>query len=108
MSVIAFDGLTKRFGDVVAVNDSHGRARAWPGRRAARPQRRREDHDAADAARAGGPDGAATIDGQPYRDLDEPIRHIGAVLEGRPASIPGAGPASTSRVLAATAGLPDE
>ena len=50
--------------------------------------------------------GSATIDGQPYRDLDEPIRHVGAVLEAT-SFHPGRRAREHLRVLAATAGLPD-
>jgi ABC-2 type transport system ATP-binding protein len=51
--------------------------------------------------------GSATIDGQPYRALDEPVRHVGAVLEAT-SFHPGRRAREHLRVLAATAGLPDE
>ena len=51
--------------------------------------------------------GSATIDGQPYRALDEPIRHVGAVLEAT-SFHPGRRAREHLRVLAATAGLPDQ
>ena len=51
--------------------------------------------------------GSATIDGQPYRDLDEPIRHIGAVLEAT-SFHPGRRAREHLRAIAATAGLPDD
>ena len=108
MSVIAFDGLTKNFGNVVAVDDLS--VRIAPGR----------------VVGLLGPNGAgktttlrmllglvaptagsATIDGKPYRDLDEPIRHIGAVLEAS-SFHPGRRAREHLRVLAATAGLPDD
>ena len=108
MSVIAFDGLTKRFGDVVAVDDLT--VQLGPGR----------------VVGLLGPNGAgktttlrmllglvtptagsATIDGQPYRALDEPIRHVGAVLEAT-SFHPGRRAREHLRVLAATAGLPDQ
>ena len=108
MSVIAFDGLTKHFGNVVAVDDLT--VRLPPGR----------------VVGLLGPNGAgktttlrmllglvaptagsATIDGKPYRDLDEPIRHIGAVLEAS-SFHPGRRAREHLRLLAATAGLPDD
>jgi ABC-2 type transport system ATP-binding protein len=107
MSVIAFDGLTKRFGDVVAVDDLT--VQLQPGR----------------VVGLLGPNGAgktttlrmllglvtptagsAAIDGQPYRALDDPIRHVGAVLEAT-SFHPGRRAREHLRVLAATAGLPD-
>jgi ABC-2 type transport system ATP-binding protein len=51
--------------------------------------------------------GSATIDGEPYCALDEPIRHVGAVLEAT-SFHPGRRAREHLRVLAATAGLPDE
>jgi ABC-2 type transport system ATP-binding protein len=51
--------------------------------------------------------GSATIDGQPYRALDDPIRHVGAVLEAT-GFHPGRRAREHLRVLAATAGLPDQ
>ena len=108
MSVIAFDGLTKRFGGVVAVDDLT--VQLQPGR----------------VVGLLGPNGAgktttlrmllglvtptagsATIDGQPYRALDEPMRHVGAVLEAT-SFHPGRRAREHLRVLAAIAGLPDE
>jgi ABC-2 type transport system ATP-binding protein len=108
MAVIAFDGLSKRFGDVVAVEDLS--VQLEPGR----------------VVGLLGPNGAgktttlrmllglvnptagsATIDGQPYCALDEPIRHVGAVLEAT-SFHPGRRAREHLRVLAATAGLPDE
>jgi ABC-2 type transport system ATP-binding protein len=107
MPTIAFDGLTKRFGDVAAVDDLT--VQLEPGR----------------VVGLLGPNGAgktttlrmllglvtptagsATIDGQPYRALDEPIRHIGAVLEAT-SFHPGRRARDHLRVLAATAGVPD-
>jgi ABC-2 type transport system ATP-binding protein len=108
MAVIAFDGLSKRFGDVVAVDDLS--MQLEPGR----------------VVGLLGPNGAgktttlrmllglvtptagsATIDGEPYCALDEPIRHVGAVLEAT-SFHPGRRAREHLRVVAATAGLPDE
>jgi ABC-2 type transport system ATP-binding protein len=107
MSVIAFDGLTKRFGDIVAVDDLT--VQLQPGR----------------VIGLLGPNGAgktttlrlllglvaptcgsATIDGRPYRALDAPARRIGAVLEAT-SFHPGRRARDHLRVLAATCGLPD-
>ena len=92
MSVIAFDGLTKHFGDVVAVDDltvqlAPGRVVGLLGPNGAGKTTTLRMLLGLVAPTAG----AATIDGQPYRDLDEPIRHIGAVLEATelPSRAPG-------------------
>jgi ABC-2 type transport system ATP-binding protein len=82
MAAISIQGLTKRFGDVLAVD--------------------RLDFDVAPGTVTGflGPNGAgktttlrmllglvaptsgtATIDGRPYRELADPARRVGAVLE---------------------------
>ena len=50
--------------------------------RVPRPQRRRQDHDAASVARARDPTaGEALIFGRHYRELEHPVRRVGAVLE---------------------------
>jgi ABC-2 type transport system ATP-binding protein len=49
--------------------------------------------------------GSATIDGRPYRALPEPVRAVGAVLEGRQFH-PGRSGRNHLRVLATAAGLP--
>jgi len=49
--------------------------------------------------------GSATVDGRPYRELTDPIRLVGAVLEG-PQFHPGRSGRDHLRVLAAAAGLP--
>jgi ABC-2 type transport system ATP-binding protein len=51
--------------------------------------------------------GAATVYGRPYRELDEPVRHVGAVLEG-PQFHPGRTGRNHLRVLATAAGLPGD
>jgi ABC-2 type transport system ATP-binding protein len=108
MSVIAFDGLTKRFGDVVAVDDltvrlTSGRVIGLLGPNGAGKTTTLRMLLGLVAPTAG----SATIDGQPYRALDEPIRHIGAVLEAT-SFHPGRRAREHLRVLAATAGLPDD
>ncbi len=49
--------------------------------------------------------GSATVDGRPYRELDDPVRVLGAVLEG-PQFHPGRTGRNHLRVLASAAGLP--
>ncbi len=49
--------------------------------------------------------GAATVDGRPYRELQEPVQVVGAVLEG-PQFHPGRSGRNHLRVLAASANLP--
>jgi ABC-2 type transport system ATP-binding protein len=49
--------------------------------------------------------GSATIDGRPYRELSDPVRVLGAVLEG-PQFHPGRTGRNHLRVLASAAGLP--
>ena len=106
MATIEIEGLSKRFGDVAAVEDLTFSAR--------------------EGAVTGflGPNGAgktttlrmllglitptagrATIDGRPYRQLAEPVRHVGAVLEST-GFHPGRRARHHLRVLATAAGLP--
>ena len=57
--------------------------RRRPGCRLPRPQRRRQDHDAAGSTRprpAHG--GAVAIEGRRYLELDDPARTVGAMLDG--------------------------
>jgi ABC-2 type transport system ATP-binding protein len=49
--------------------------------------------------------GSATVEGRRYRDLDDPVKVVGAVLEG-PQFHPGRTGRNHLRVLAAAAGLP--
>jgi ABC-2 type transport system ATP-binding protein len=49
--------------------------------------------------------GAATVDGHDYRELDEPVKRVGAVLEG-PQFHPGRTGRNHLRVIALAAGLP--
>ena len=49
--------------------------------------------------------GAATVYGHAYRELDDPVRHVGAVLEG-PQFHPGRTGRNHLRVVATAAGLP--
>jgi ABC-2 type transport system ATP-binding protein len=104
MAAISVQGLTKRFGDVLAVD--------------------RLDFDVAPGTVTGflGPNGAgktttlrmllglvaptsgtATIDGRPYRELADPVRRVGAVLEAS-GFHPGRSARDHLRVLATAAG----
>jgi ABC-2 type transport system ATP-binding protein len=107
MSVIALDGLSKSFGDIVAVDDltvrlGRGRIIGLLGPNGAGKTTTLRMLLGLVAPTSG----TATIDGRPYRDLDEPIRHVGAVLEAT-SFHPGRRARDHLRVLAATAGLPD-
>ena len=107
MSVIALDGLTKRFGDIVAVDDltiqlGRGRVIGLLGPNGAGKTTTLRLLLGLVAPTSG----SATIDGRPYQALDEPIRHIGAVLEAT-SFHPGRRARDHLRVLAATAGVPD-
>ena len=67
-------------------------------------QRRRQDHHTAHLLGLTRPtSGEATVDGQPYRRLRDPIRVVGAVLEGLQFH-PGRSGRNHLRVLAAAAG----
>ena len=107
MSVIALEGLTKRFGDIVAVDDltfelAPGRVIGLLGPNGAGKTTTLRLLLGLVAPTSG----SATIEGRPYRALAEPIRHIGAVLEAT-SFHPGRRGRDHLRVLAATAGLPD-
>jgi ABC-2 type transport system ATP-binding protein len=107
MTVIALDGLTKRFGNIVAVDDltvrlGGGRVVGLLGPNGAGKTTTLRMLLGLVAPTSG----SATVDGRPYRALAEPIRHIGAVLEAT-SFHPGRRGRDHLRVLAATAGLPD-
>ncbi|HZM37838.1 MAG TPA: ATP-binding cassette domain-containing protein [Acidimicrobiales bacterium] len=108
MSVIALDGLTKRFGDIVAVDDltvqlGRGRVIGLLGPNGAGKTTTLRLLLGLVAPTSG----SATIDGQPYRALDEPIRRVGAVLEAT-SFHPGRRARDHLRVLATTAGIADQ
>ena len=106
MAVITIQGLTKRFGDVLAVDDLSFEA------------------DQGTVVGFLGPNGAgktttlrmllglvtptsgtARIDGRSYRALDAPVRHVGALLEAS-SFHPGRSARNHLRVAATAAGLP--
>ena len=106
MAVITVEGLTKRFGEVIAVDDLSFEV------------------DQGTVVGFLGPNGAgktttlrmllglvtptsgtARIDGRPYRELADPIGHVGAVLEAS-SFHPGRSARNHLRVVATAAGLP--
>jgi ABC-2 type transport system ATP-binding protein len=98
--------LTKRFGRTLAVNDlcfsaSPGRIVGFLGPNGAGKTTTLRTLLGLARPTAG----TATIDGRPYHDLEDPVRAVGAVLEG-PQFHPGRSGRNHLRVLAAAAGLP--
>ena len=106
MAVITIEGLTKRFGPVTAVDDLSFQV------------------DQGTVVGFLGPNGAgktttlrtllglvtpttgrARIDGRPYRELADPVHHVGAVLEAS-SFHPGRSARNHLRVIATAAGLP--
>ena len=105
---ILVDHLSKTFGPVRAVDDlsfevEPGRVTGFLG-----PERRRQDDDAAHAARPGRArrGGTATIGGRPLRATCRP-RARSAPRSRRPASTPAAAARDHLRVLAPPPGSPD-
>jgi ABC-2 type transport system ATP-binding protein len=106
MAVITIDGLTKRFGPVTAVDDlsfevDQGTVVGFLGPNGAGKTTTLRTLLGLVTPTAG----TARIDGKPYRELADPIRHVGAVLEA--ASFhPGRSARNHLRVVATAAGLP--
>jgi ABC-2 type transport system ATP-binding protein len=106
MAVIAIEGLTKRFGDLVAVDDlsfevDQGTVVGFLGPNGAGKTTTLRTLLGLVTPTAG----RARIDGRPYRELADPIRHVGAVLEAS-SFHPGRGARNHLRVVATAAGLP--
>jgi ABC-2 type transport system ATP-binding protein len=106
MSVITIDGLTKRFGDVVAVNDlsfevDQGTVVGFLGPNGAGKTTTLRMLLGLVTPTAG----SARINGRAYRELTDPIRHVGAVLEAS-SFHPGRTARDHLRVIATAAGLP--
>jgi ABC-2 type transport system ATP-binding protein len=106
MAVIAIEGLTKRFGDIVAVDDlsfevDQGTVVGFLGPNGAGKTTTLRTLLGLVTPTAG----RARIDGRPYRELADPIRHVGAVLEAS-SFHPGRGARNHLRVVATAAGLP--
>jgi len=104
---VEISSLTKRFGGVEAVRDLSFRAE--PGRVTGFLGPNGAGKSTTLRALLGliePTSGTATIDGRPYRDLDEPTKHVGAVLEDT-AFHPGRTGRDHLRVTAALGGHPD-
>jgi ABC-2 type transport system ATP-binding protein len=106
MAAITVQGLTKRFGDVLAVDQldfaiDEGTVAGFLGPNGAGKTttlRMLLGLVAPDA-------GTATIGGRPYRELPDPVRRVGAVLEAG-GFHPGRSARDHLRVMATAAGLP--
>ncbi|MGH8826530.1 MAG: ABC transporter ATP-binding protein [Jiangellaceae bacterium] len=106
MTHIALEGLTKRYGDVVAVDGLSavipgGRVTGFLGPNGAGKTTTLRMLLGLVAPTAG----TATINGVPYRQLDQPSRHVGAVLESS-AFHPARSGRNALLVRAVAAGLP--
>ena len=106
MAAITIDGLTKRFGRVVAVDDlsfevDQGTVVGFLGPNGAGKTTTLRTLLGLVTPTAG----SARIDGTPYRELADPIRHVGAVLEAS-GFHPGRSARNHLRVVATAAGLP--
>jgi ABC-2 type transport system ATP-binding protein len=106
MTSIQIEGLTKRFGSVVAVDNlsfevAHGSITGFLGPNGAGKTTTLRMVLGLIEPSAG----RATIAGQPYRDLVDPFRHVGAVLEST-SFHPGRRARDHLRVLCVAAGLP--
>jgi ABC-2 type transport system ATP-binding protein len=106
MAAITIEGLTKRFGDVLAVDDlsfqvDQGTVVGFLGPNGAGKTTTLRMLLGLVTPTAG----SARIDGRPYRALAAPIRHVGAVLEAS-SFHPGRSARNHLRVVATAAGLP--
>jgi ABC-2 type transport system ATP-binding protein len=106
MGTIELQGLTKRFGDLTAVDGvsltlNEGRVTGFLGPNGAGKTTTLRMLLGLVRPTAG----TATIDGRRYVDLDEPARHVGAVLEAS-SFHPGRRAIDHLRVLASAIGLP--
>ena len=106
MAVITIQGLTKRFGDIVAVDDlsfevDQGTVVGFLGPNGAGKTTTLRTLLGLVTPTAG----TARIDGRPYRELTDPIRHVGAVLEAS-SFHPGRSARNHLRVVATAADLP--
>jgi ABC-2 type transport system ATP-binding protein len=106
MAVITIQGLTKRFGDVLAVDNlsfevDQGTVVGFLGPNGAGKTTTLRMLLGLVTPTAG----TAGIDGRPYRALEVPVRHVGAVLEAS-SFHPGRSAGNHLRVVATAAGLP--
>ncbi len=106
MAAIEIQGLSKRFGDVAAVDDLSFVAREGAVTGFLGPNGAGKTTTLRMLLGLVTPtEGSATIGGQSYADLAEPCRHVGAVLEST-GFHPGRRARDHLRVLAIAAGLP--
>ena len=106
MATIEIQGLTKRFGDVAAVDELSFSARAGAVTGFLGPNGAGKSTTLRMLLGLVSPTaGTATIDGKPYTALPKPFRRVGAVLE-TDAFHPGRRAGDHLRVLAVAAGLP--
>jgi ABC-2 type transport system ATP-binding protein len=106
MAAITIQGLTKRFGPVVAVDDlsfevDQGTVVGFLGPNGAGKTTTLRTLLGLVTPTAG----SAKIDGRPYRELADPVCHVGAVLEAS-SFHPGRSARNHLRVIATAAGLP--
>src|SRR5215211_3948777 len=106
MAVITIQGLTKRFGPVTAVDDlsfevDQGTVVGFLGPNGAGKTTTLRMLLGLVTPTAG----SARIDGKPYRELADPVGHVGAVLEAS-SFHPGRSARNHLRVIATAAGLP--
>ena len=108
MAAIEIHGLSKRFGDLAAVDDLSFTAREGAVTAFLGPNGSGKTTTLRMLLGLVAPtSGTATIDGRPYGQLAEPFRHVGAVLEAT-SFHPGRRARQHLRVLATAAGLPLE
>jgi ABC-2 type transport system ATP-binding protein len=106
MSAIEIQGLTKRFGDVLAVDDLSFTAREGAVTGFLGPNGAGKTTTLRMLLGLVAPTaGTATVAGSPYANLAEPTRHVGAVLESS-SFHPGRRARQHLRVLATAAGVP--
>ena len=106
MSAISIEGLTKRFDDVLAVDNlsfavDEGTVVGFLGPNGAGKTTTLRTLLGLITPTTG----RATIDGRPYRELPDPIHHVGALLEAS-SFHPGRSARNHLRIVATAAGLP--
>jgi ABC-2 type transport system ATP-binding protein len=106
MAAITIQGLTKRFGEVVAVDNlsfevNQGTVVGFLGPNGAGKTTTLRTLLGLVTPTAG----TARIDGKPYRELTDPVHHVGALLEAS-SFHPGRSARNHLRVVATAAGLP--
>jgi ABC-2 type transport system ATP-binding protein len=108
MAAIEIQGLSKRFGNVAAVDDLSFTAREGAVTGFLGPNGAGKTTTLRMLLGLVTPtSGSATVDGRPYEQLAEPFRHVGAVLKAT-SFHPGRRARQHLRVLATAAGLPLE